>query len=209
MAAVLFSATLVAGCFTQIDSSGKHHLISLGPGDLENHGLAFITPTTVTTQEEEMQAVAFTFSEVLKKERPDIPCVTLPETVSAVNPAGFVDEYKVMFDDYRNTGIFKRDTLKKVGEVTGAKYLAQLKLSGFKQDSKGRLSFFGLRIVGTKNARIRLFFQIWNSEQGNIAWEGVEELNYAVDSLSEDPITLREILEVSARKLISRLPPSA
>ena len=208
-AAVCFSAgILVSGCWTQIHSTGQHHGISLGPNDLEEHGLAFITPSTVTGQEEEMQAVAFTFAEVLKRKRPGIRCVTLPETLSAINAAGLVEDYKAMYEEYRNTGIFKRNTLRNVGRVTGTRYLAQLKLSGFRQDSQGRLSVMGLRIMGTKNARIRLFFQIWNSVDGSIVWEGVEEMNYAVDSITEDPVTLREVLQVSAEKLISRLPSS-
>ncbi len=195
-----------AGCIPQKHSSVQHQLISLKAEDLQAYGLAFITPSTVTGQEEEMQAVAFTFAEVLKKKRLDVPCVTLPETLSAINQAGLTEDYKRMFEDYRNTGIFRRDTLQRIGEVTGARYLAQVKLSGFAQGSDGRLSVFGFRLVRTKNARIRLFLQIWNSADGTIVWEGVEELNYAADTITEDPITLREILEVAAEDLISRLP---
>ena len=195
-----------AGCFSQKHATGKHQVISLDSGHLEIHGLAFITPTTVTGQEEEMQAVAFTFAEVLKRERPRIKVVTLPETLSAVNRAALVEDYKRMYEDYRNTGIFERDTLREVGEVTGTTYLAQLKLSGFGQDSDGRFSLFGLRLIRTKSARIRLFFQIWDAADGAIVWEGVEEVNYATDQFSEDPVTLREVLEEAAEELVSRLP---
>jgi len=169
----LCASNLIVGCFPQVHSTVEHQLISLTSDDLEIHGLAFITPSTVRGQEEEMQPVAFTFADVFKRQRPDIKCVTLPETLSAVNRAGLAEDYKRMYEDYRNTGLFKRDILKQVGEVTGTRYLAQLKLAGFKQNSDTRLSFFGLRIFETKNATIRLFFQIWDSTDGSIVWEGV------------------------------------
>jgi hypothetical protein len=198
---------LLHGCMIpQKFFTAQHQLISLGPSDLSEYGIAFITPSTVTGQEEEKQAVALTFAEVMRKKRPELRCVTLPETLSAVNKAGLANDYKQMFEDYRDTGIFNRDILKKVGEVTGVKYVAQLKLAGFKQGSKGRFSFLGLRVFETKSADIRLFFQIWDTTDGSIAWEAVQELNYAVDSVTEQNVALRTVLQETAENLIERLP---
>ena len=203
----VFLISLLCGCVTpQIQSTVQHRLISLHPNDLQAYGIAFITPSTVTGQEQEKQAVALTFAEVLIKEHPDIHCVTLPETLSAINKAGFADDYKRMYEDYRDTGLFERNILQKVGEVTGARYAAQLKLAGFSQGTQGRFSAFGLRMLETKHATIRLFFQIWDTQEGTIAWEGTQELNYAVDRLFEKNITLRTVLQEAARNLIARVP---
>jgi hypothetical protein len=187
-------------------STIHHQRITLGPSDLKTFGIAFITPSTVTGQEEEKQAVALTFAEVLQKERPELHCVSLPETLSAVNRAGLADDYKQMFEDYRDTGIFKRDILKQVGDVIGVRYVAQLKLAGFRQGSKGRFSFFGLRVLETKTADVRLFFQIWDTLDGSIAWEATQELSYGVDSVAENNVALRTVLRETAHNLIDRLP---
>ena len=203
----LLGITLVLGCgLPQVHSSAQHRSISLEPHDLETYGIAFITPSTVTGQEEEKQAVALTFAQVLKEQRPAVRCVTLPETLGAVNQAGLAEEYKRMFEDYRDTGIFERSILQKVGEVTATRYVAQLKLAGFSQGSRSRLSLLGLRVLETKYADIRLFFQIWNTKDGTIAWEGVEELKYATEAITEKTITLRTVLEEVAENLIGRLP---
>jgi hypothetical protein len=203
----LFLLSLLAGCaIPQVYSSSQHNSISLHPGDLETYGIAFITPATVTGQEEEKQTVALIFADVLKQERPQARCVTLPETLSAINEAGLADDYKRMFEDYRNTGIFPKDILRKIGEVTGTRYIAQLKLSGFSQGSNDRFSFFGFRLFHTQHARIRLFFQIWNSQNGTIAWEGVQELVRAEDTLTEEDVTLKRALDEAAHELIARLP---
>jgi hypothetical protein len=200
-------ALFCSGCsLDQIHAEHQVSDIALEPGDLEAHGLAFITPSTVTGQEEDKQSLAFVFANVLKAARPDVRVVTLPETLSAINQAGIADEYKLMYADYRDTGIFKRDTLRKVGTVTDARYLAQLKLSNFSQRSQGRFSLLGLRLFQTKEANIRLFLQIWNSDNGAIVWEATEELNYAWDTGREKPVTFKIVVEEIARNLVAQMP---
>ncbi|MGD8588143.1 MAG: hypothetical protein PVG22_04855 [Chromatiales bacterium] len=198
---------MIAGCsLNQIHSSVQFKDISLSPMDLETHGLAFITPSTVTGREQDIQALAFIFAEVLRKQRPNIRVVSLPNTLSAINKADLAEEYKTMYVDYSDTGIFKKDALRLIGETTGARYLAQLKLSSFHQDASGRFGVFGLRLVKTREANIRLFFQIWNSEEGAIVWEGAEELNYAWDTFKEKPVSFQLAVEEIARNLIEKLP---
>ena len=97
----------------QVYDTAQNRVISLKAEDLSTYGMAFITPSTVTGQEEEKQEVALTFTEVLKKERPAIRCLSLPETLNAINQAGLSEDYKRMYVDYRDTGIFNRDILKK------------------------------------------------------------------------------------------------
>jgi hypothetical protein len=58
-ACALMSIASLAGCFgKQIYPTNQDRSISLRAGDLERAGLAFITPSTATGQEEEKQAVA-------------------------------------------------------------------------------------------------------------------------------------------------------
>ena len=125
-ATLLLAAGLVTGCFTpQKQVTDKHRDFSMGKGELESHGLAFITPSTVTGQQEEKQALALIAAEVLKEKRPEIHCVSLAETLSEVNKAGLADQYKDMYIDYRDTGLFKKDMLKRIGELTGVQYVAR------------------------------------------------------------------------------------
>lgn len=199
--------TLHTGCAKhQIDASVKFENIALTVDMLETGGLGFITPSTVTGREQDIQSLAFIFARVLAKDRPNIHVVGLPETLNAINHADLADEYKQMYIDYSDTGIFKQFSLKKVGTVAGVRYLAQLKLSGFEQSSKGRFSILGWRMIQTKQANIRLFLQVWDSENGTIVWEGTEELMYSNDSFSESPVTFQRVVEEVARNLLGQLP---
>ncbi len=201
------SLAWLVGCGqAQIYSTINHHQFSLSGDALKNSGIAFITPSTVTGQEEEKQAVAFTFVETLKTQRPDIKCVSLPETLSAINKADLGDTYQRMFAEYKDTGLFNSRALFKLGEVTKTRYLAQLKLAGFYQGSNNRFGVFGLRLLDTKYAKLRLFFQIWDARDGSIAWEGVQELNWSEEEVSEDAISLQTVIGEAARNLAKRLP---
>ena len=202
--ALLFA---LVGCQgKQVYPNLQQHLISLRPGDLDAAGIAFLTPSTVTGQEQEKQAVALTFADVMKRERQGLRVVTLAETLGAVNKAGLADDYKRMYDDYRETGLLSRDVLRRVSAATGARYLAQLKLQGFGQGSKERFGVFGLRIVQTQYGHVRLFLQIWDSTDGSIAWEGMQEMRISQETTTEEPVMQHTVLEQTARDLVANLP---
>lgn len=204
---VLAVAAVVAACSTiQVHSSELTNSISLKRGDLQRGGIAFITPSTATGHEQDKQALALVFDNVLMKERPQYRVVSLAQTLSDINRAGLAIEYKEMYQDYQDTGIFDRNTLRKVGKVVGARYLAQLKLAGFSQGSNERFGALGLRMLQTLQANIRVFLQIWDSKDGTIAWEGTDELNYAYDTEQEKPVTFRKVVGDAARRLIAKLP---
>jgi len=198
---------LISGCFVpQKQFTNQHQTLSLKQNELSANGIAFITPSTATGQEEEKQGLALMVADILKKKRTDIRCVTLAETLSAVNKAGLSEDYKGMYTDYRDTGLFKKDILKKVGELTGTRYVAQLKLASFNQGNRDRFSFFSLRVIETRKADIRLILQIWDTTDGTIVWEGAEELSYATDTPFSGNVPLRIMVEEVSENLIANMP---
>jgi hypothetical protein len=201
------AGVFLAGCFTtQTYPILQERGISLQPGDLETHGISFITPSAATGQEEEKQAVAFVFADVMQKKRNAIHVIPLAETLSAINKAGLADRYSQMYRHYRDTGLLDRDVLRQIGNVTKAGYVVQIKLQSFEQSEKERLGIFGLRIVETKAAGVRLFFQIWDSRDGTVAWEATQELHIAYDSITENQLTLNSVVTRAAEELVSKLP---
>ena len=190
----------------QIHDSTQHHILNLAKDDLSTYRLAFLTPATPTGQEEDKQALALGFAEVLRERRPEICFVSLPEVLGAINRSNLADEYRRLYEEYRNTGIMKKDTLSKLGAELNARYLLQLNLANFKQETNNRFGVLGYRMVDTKLANIRLFVQIWDTQTGNIAFEAIQEINYSDDTFSDRPISFRQIVEETARSVISRLP---
>jgi hypothetical protein len=203
----LFCLLLLSSCaFDHQSSESFHNADLLTAGALENEGMAFITPSTVTGQEEDTQALALAFADVINQHKPAIRVTKLSQTLSLVNSHHLTQAYKKMYDDYRDTGLLNADVLKQIGKVTQSRYLLQLKLSNFRQSSDTRLNLLGLRLTQTNKASIRLFMQIWDSENGTICFEGSEELNQTMDSASEQPISFKSLVSVAASNLITGLP---
>lgn len=180
--------------------------MSLAAGDLESSGLGFMTPATATGREADKPSLAMLFAATLARARPDIRVVPLPAILSAVNAAGLNQQYKQMYRDYLETGILDGDLLRRVGEIGEVRYLVQLNLAAFEQQTRGRFGFLGMRLIDTKQANMRVFVQIWDSTTGAIAWEGGGELNYASDSGWEAPVTFHVAADEAAKRIFAQLP---
>ncbi|MBW2520283.1 MAG: hypothetical protein JRD88_08025 [Deltaproteobacteria bacterium] len=204
---LIFFAVMMTACITnQINPSGRSENVSLKAEDLQKHGMSLITPTTASGKEEDKQAVALVFAGMLRENHPEIPLMTLTETLGRINSNGLEERYQKMYRDYYDTGIFDRETLSEIGTITGTRYISQLKLAAFNQQSNSRLSFLGLRLVKTQESSIRMFMTIWDSADGTIAWEGMQELSYAYDTITEKPVSFRQAVEEASVEIIRRLP---
>jgi hypothetical protein len=202
-ALLLFSA---CSSTLQVYSSPEHETRRLAAQDLRDGGVAFLTPSTVTGQEEDKQTLAYVFAATLKSERPNLRVLPLSDTISAVNRAGLAGAYRSLYHDYRDTAVFDGAVMRQIAQAAGARYLAQLKLANMQQGARGRWNFFGLNILNTQYANMRVFLQIWDSADGSVAWEGIDELTFAMDTGQEKPIGFRAVAEQAARDLIKRLP---
>jgi len=210
MAAALWASAafaLLSACSTtQMHSDDKVQNINLAARDLHNNSIAFLTPSTNTGAEEDKQALALVFYDVLHDLRPKQRIASLPQALSAINSAGLAEHYQRMLANYHDTGIYEKGPLRQFSQITGSRYLAQLKLEGFRQESKDRLGIFGLRLVETKSADVRVYLQIWDGQTGSIVWEGTEEMIVSHDAISENTIPFKQAVQEAARKLLWQLP---
>jgi hypothetical protein len=204
----LAAAAALCACETtpQVYSAPKSTILQLAKEDLRGGGLAFLTPSTVTGQEEDKQTLAYVFSSTLESERPDIKFVPLSRTISAVNRAGLAETYRRMYVDYRDTGLFDAAMMRRVADATGVRYLGQLKLARMEQSSRSRFGLLGLSLLNTQYANMRVFFQVWDSRDGTIVWEGIDEVTLAMDTGKELPMSFQSVAEQAAKNLVQRLP---
>lgn len=203
---LLVWVSVTAACRGQVHSATDHITLTLEAGDLERAGIALISPSAAQGHEEDRQALAFTFGRMLGEQRPDVRVVSLPESLGAINQGGLAEAYKLMYVEYAGTGVFNHDILVRIGEAIGSRYVLQLQLAEFSQLSSNRLSALGIRLIQTNQATIRLFAQIWDTQTGQIVWEGSEELNRARDTFTSQPIGFNEVVAQSAKQLIARIP---
>lgn len=205
---LLAALVLLAACESapQIYSNPKHETLQLTQAELREGGLAFLTPSTVTGQEEDKQTLAYVFASTLQSERPDLRFVPLARTISAVNQAGLAETYRRMYHDYRDTGVFEAAMMQRVAQAAGVRYLGQLKLARMDQSSRGRFGMLGLSLLNTQYAYMRVFFQVWDSRNGAIVWEGIDEVTLAMDTGKELPMSFQSVAGQAAKDLVQRLP---
>jgi hypothetical protein len=190
----------------QVYSHPEHENGRLQAQDLREGGVAFLTPSTVTGHEEDRQMLAQAFASTLRAARPDVRVVPLSGTISEVNRAGIVAQYRAMYADYRDTALFDAGVMRQVAKATGTRYLSQLKLANIEQGARGRFGLFGLNILQTHFVNMRVFWQIWDSRDGSVVWEGINEVTLAMDTGLEKPLTFSAAAEIAAQDLIKRLP---
>jgi len=207
--ALLLMAAALAGCgsmLPQVDAKITHKEIALDAADLAAGGIGFLTPSAATGREADKQALALSFATRLEADRTDLRVVPLPTVLSAVNSHELDQDYKQMYRDYLETGILDGALLRRIGEIGEVRYLAQLNLASFEQQSRSRFSLIGLRFVDTKQANIRVFLQIWDSRTGAVAWEGGGEVNYAYESVTEKPVSFQLVAGSAADRIYAGLP---
>ncbi len=190
----------------QLYSDAHYRPLGLTEDALASGGIGFLTPAAPTGLEADKQGLALGFAETLRDTRPDVRVVPLPDILSAVNRNDLSDAYKQIYRDYLETGILERSMLQRIGQASGVRYLAQLNLAQFAQESRGRFSIIGLRIVETRRANLRVFLQVWDAETGEVAWEGSEELVLSHDTSREQPVTFTEMVGTAAENLYRKLP---
>lgn len=205
--AVALSGFVLTGCGV---TSQLHSELSYGGAPdralaLDEVGIGVLTPAAPTGQESDKQALGESLSAALESELGGMRVMRLPDMLSAINRAGLAGRYARALDDYENTGILDRDTLEAIGRASGVRYLAKLNLGGFNQSSDKRLAIAGIRMFDTWRAMIRVHLEVWDSQTGEIAWQGNDELVYAREGIKERPVTLRQVADVAARSLVEKV----
>lgn len=204
--AALGLALLLGGCGV---ASQLHSDLSYGAAGsgvvVDAAGIGVLTPAAPTGQESDKQALGESLSTALRTQLGTGPVVALPEMLSAINRAGLAAGYASMLENYESTGILDRDQLRAIGEAAGVRYLAKLNLGNFNQSSDKRLAIAGIRMFDTWRATIRVHLEIWDSQTGEIAWQGNEELVYAREGVKERPVTFRQVADYAATNLVKKV----
>jgi len=204
----MLAALALGGCAlgVQSHSAPEHDSRGLKADDLRAGGIAFLTPSSITGHEEDKQALAVAFATALRAQRSDLRVVPLSDTIGAVNRAGLGPAYRSMYADYRDSALLDGATIQKVAKAAGVRYLAQLKLASVGQGARGRFGLFGLSILNTQYAQVRVFLQIWDATDGSVVWEGLNEVTRAMETAWEEPMTFQSVADQAAQELVRRLP---
>lgn len=204
---VAVGALSLGGCAAtnQMHSDLNFDGVSVEVISLDQYGVGVLTPSAPTGKESDKQALGDALGAALEATMPDANIMPLPDMLSAINRSGLAVGYARMLDEYENTGILERDQLKAIGEAGGVRYLAKFNLGDFNQQNEKRMAIAGIRLFDTWRADIRVHLEIWDSQTGEIAWQGNEELVFAREGVKEQPVSFSQVARMTADHLVERV----
>ena len=184
-------AWLVAGCGAPLHLSDDHvtsaarikaldiRALTCEPvttlGVVAPGGIQGLTPT-----------IAYALTTVLSRTKPPVRVVPMPETLSRLADNGLTGEYGDMLAGFGRTGILERGRLERIGTALGSRYVMQPGLAEFSQNLFDKFELWGIKIVRTRIAMLRLWLQIWEVPTGHLLWERTGELTSAVPVFQQD-----------------------
>lgn len=174
--------------------------------NMEKDKVAILSAVAVDILHEYRRVLGDSFSKALRETYPDIPQISPQETLSLLNRADLADEYTDMIRNYEISGIFRKSSLTKIGKALEVRYLIQVSLLQYSQNTATRFSFLGIRFLQTRSSTLRVFAQIWDVSSGGIAWEGSSSATLAGEDVREKPIPFEEVATRAWQELLKQLP---
>jgi len=159
---------------------------------LRQYGVGVITPSLVAGRETDKQVIGEVLSDVLESRLGTTTVVSLVDFLNLVNTAGLAETYAASLEMYDTSGIIPRTSIGRLAEAAEIRYLAKLSLANFERSQVERFGIAGIRVLSTNRTRIRIFLEIWDSDDGQIVWYANEELSIASERASEGDLSVRE-----------------
>ncbi|NWF91694.1 MAG: hypothetical protein HXY46_02155 [Syntrophaceae bacterium] len=173
--------------------------------NLKGVRIGFLTPSSALGLEEDRWILLNILADTFKEMREDVEVIPPSRILSLINQSGMAEEYNRMIHLYHTSGVFDKTILQKIKKAIGVQFLVHLKLASFNQYAFTRLSTFGLRVIDSQEAKMRIFMQIWDVE-GRIVWESSAEGIITQEEFRARPISFNELAKATSRKLIEKLP---
>lgn len=146
--------------------------------------------------------VSHALTAALSGTSPRTRVVPMPETLNRLADNNLTGEYGELIATFGRTGTLERDRLKRIGAALGSRYVMQPGLAEFSQGLFDKFEFWGIKIVRTRIATVRLWLQIWEAPTGHLLWESTGELTTAAPVVRQDTMMS---LDEMARKLWARM----
>jgi hypothetical protein len=150
-------------------------------------------------------ALDYMLAEILHRVAPQIHIVRPQHSMSQINQQGLAAEYAQMRTDAEQSHILNRDSLRKIGEAIGARFVFQPRLAAFTQIMYDRWTFpaFGVVISQTRQCDLRISLQLWDAKTGELLWSSMAEGTMQSEAFAKDPVYLEDIMRVTMGSIVA------
>jgi hypothetical protein len=199
-------AVLLAGCNppyladTHVTSTPEPTSFDAGePVRMPVAVLGFVAPGN-------LQGLSFTLSQALSdaltEVTPPISQISTDETLNRLTDQGLATEYADLRAGFARNGMLDRQRLRQIGLRLGARYVLLPGIAQFDETILDRYEAIGIKVLRNRVTTLRLWLQLWDTQNGHIVWESSGESTTSAALLS---LKRTVALEQIAKNLLVRM----
>jgi len=103
----------------------------------------------------------------------EISCLKWQETIDLLNQHDLASRYQEAIIRYKDTSIIDKNLIIDMGRSLGVRYFLFIELQPFQNDSQLKPSLLSDGFYTQETKGVQAIGQLWDSEDGDVVWEGI------------------------------------
>lgn len=132
--------------------------------------------------------------------------LSLDAMQSSINKNELWKDFKLMYNEYKETAVLRKDILSKIGQAVGARYVIVPRLLRFQTETFDRATVLGISFLRTRQSSVDIHAQIWDTVTGEVVWEGASEGTIASEVVRGRPASFMAVAANACESLASKMP---
>lgn len=211
---LLIIPLMPAGCATAPPSEARYSWEfysspDISPGTFAGQSIAVLPTVGVEydpAQEVYRETLAGSLYTALVKYSGGLHVLSLDVLKSSINKSALWEDVKLMYGEYQETGVLRKDILQKIGQAAGARYVILPRLLRFQSETFDRATIVGIAFLRTRQSSVDIHAQIWDTSTGEAVWEGASEGTIASEVVRGRPASFMAVAANACESLASRMP---
>lgn len=132
--------------------------------------------------------------------------IPIDEVQSTINKKELWSDVMLMYNEYQDSAVLRKDVLAKLGQALNARYVLLPKLLRFQQEVFDRAVIVGISFLRIRQSSVDIHAQIWDTATGEVVWEGASEGSIATEVVRGSPVSFMSVAQNACDSLASRMP---
>ncbi len=147
------------------------------------------------------------YTALVKYSNPDGPRILSLDVVqTSINNNELWSDFKLMYGEYQETAVLRKDLLAKIGRAIGARYVIFPRLLRFQSETFDRAVILGIAFLRTRQSSVDIHAQLWDTVTGEVVWQGASEGTIASEVVRGKPASFMAVAQNACESLASKMP---
>ncbi len=181
----------------------------ISPDTFTNQAVAILPTVSIEydpNQEIYRETLAGLIYTALAKYQDGPRIVSLDALQSSINKQELWNDIKLMYGEYQETAVLRKDLLSKIGQAAGARYVILPRLLRYQSETFDRAVILGISFLRTRQSSVDIHAQIWDTDTGEAVWEGASEGTVASEVVRGRPASFMAVAKNACESLASKMP---